>query len=175
MALSKKMKKNKGFTLIELLVVIAIIGILSSIVLVNLQETREKARIARAQSDLNQLKTAITMLELDTGLHPNHLEPTPCVQDPEVFLNSRAAGIQCTDGSFPNWNGPYMESVPKDPWGTYYYFDADYNCGAGQIGCEGIPLGTWVRAIVSFGPNKEENYGTSTGESDDIVSVLCVP
>ncbi len=41
------MKKNKSFTLIELLVVIAIIGLLSSIVLVNMKGTRDKARIAK--------------------------------------------------------------------------------------------------------------------------------
>lgn len=39
--------KDKSFTLIELLVVIAIMGLLSSIVLVNLKGTREKARIAK--------------------------------------------------------------------------------------------------------------------------------
>ena len=38
--------KEKSFTLIELLVVIAIIGIISSIVLVNLRGTRGKARVA---------------------------------------------------------------------------------------------------------------------------------
>ena len=162
-------KRNDGFTLIELLVVIAIIGILSSTVLGSLQGAKERARITRAQSDLHQLRIAINKLEIDTGLHPNKLKPTPCVQDPEVYLNSCAAGIQCTDGGFPNWNGPYVTSVPKDPWGTYYYFDPDYRC-TDQKGCEGIPSGTWVRAILSFGPNKTENYGPG---SDDIVSVLC--
>jgi len=39
--------KQKAFTLIELLVVIAIIGVIASIVLVNLSGTREKATIAR--------------------------------------------------------------------------------------------------------------------------------
>lgn len=162
-------KKNNGFTLIELLVVIAIIGLLSSTVLVSLKGVWKKAATSKVKSDLNQLRTAIAMLENDTDLHPNKLAPTPCVQDPEVYLNSCTAGIQCTDGGFPNWRGPYMASVPKDPWGTYYYFDPDYKC-TDQVGCEGIPSGTWVRAILSFGPNKAEDYGPG---SDDIVLILC--
>jgi len=161
--------KNKGFTLVELLIVIAIIGLLASIVLVSLQGARERAHIARVKVELDQLRTSIGMLEADTGLHPRKLTLTPCVQDPETYLNSCRAGLQCTDGGFPEWNGPYMDSVPKDPWGTNYYFDADYKC-TDQKGCEGIPSGTWLRAILSFGPNKSENYGPG---SDDIVLILC--
>lgn len=40
--------KQRAFTLIELLVVIAIIGVLASVVLVNLSGSREKARVAKS-------------------------------------------------------------------------------------------------------------------------------
>lgn len=50
------MKNNKGFTLIEMLVVIAIIGLLSSVVLVALGPSRNKAKDARIISDVNQVQ-----------------------------------------------------------------------------------------------------------------------
>ena len=163
------MNKQRGFTLIELLVVIAIIGILSSVVLVSLNSAKHKAKVARAHAELNQLRTAIGILEIDTNLLPGKLSLSPCVQNPEIYLDRCGAGIQCTDGGFPGWSGPYMNVVPKDPWGTYYYFDPDYRCRTFVKGCEGVPDNTWLQVAVSFGPNKSENYD----DGDNVVVILC--
>ena len=55
------LRKNKGFTLIELLVVIAIIGILSTIVLINLNTARNKAKDAAIKGALSEARAAAEM------------------------------------------------------------------------------------------------------------------
>jgi prepilin-type N-terminal cleavage/methylation domain-containing protein len=60
------LRKNKGFTLIELLVVIAIIGILSTIVLINLNTARNKAKDAAIKAALSEVRAAAE-IDYDTS------------------------------------------------------------------------------------------------------------
>jgi type II secretion system protein G len=158
---------KRGFTLIELLVVISIIGLLSSVVIASLNASRNKAKVAQARSQLIAINAAINLLRNDTGQWPAHLTDSPCSQDPETSLQLAAGGLVATDGSFPNWQGPYMAQMPLDPWGSNYYFDGDYTCGPAIDGCKHVNY--TIRVILSFGPDKEPQYSTG----DDIVHMLC--
>ena len=62
-----KILNKKGFTLIELLVVIAIVGLLSTIVVVNIISARTKARDVKRMFDLDQVKKAMNLYYDDVG------------------------------------------------------------------------------------------------------------
>ena len=63
-------KSQKGFTLVELLVVIAIIGILASMLLLQLGVARQRARDAKRIADTNQVRTALELYFDDNGFYP---------------------------------------------------------------------------------------------------------
>lgn len=84
--------KPKGFTLIELLVVIAIIGILASIVMVNLTVARQKARDARRIADIKNIQ-----LSLEEFYSANLYYPRNIYSD--TTFHSSA----------------YMQTIPYDP------------------------------------------------------------
>ena len=136
---------RKGFTLIELLVTISIIGILSTLAVMSTIRARALAQHNKALGDLKQIRTAITLLESDTGKWPNGCKPNS-VANPEVMVTGPQAGLVASptvgdqgDGCFwsakdvQNWAGPYL-NVNKDPWNHDYWFDPDYipyqNCAS---------------------------------------------
>lgn len=65
--------KEKGFTLLELLVVIGIIGLLASILVVNLTGARKRARDTKRVADVRNLQTAAEDYYGKNGMYPTVL------------------------------------------------------------------------------------------------------
>ncbi len=154
----KDLKDCGGFTLIELLVVIAVIGLLVSIAIPQFSSYSDKARIALVRADLRNIQRAMEMLASDTEKWPGP-NSVGVTANQEVWdLNLSNAGLVAATGGFPDWNGPYVQSVPKDPWGSDYFLDPDYMVG-----------GVDYAVVGSFGPNK---VGQNVYDSDDIYLIL---
>lgn len=97
-----------GFTLIELLLVLVILGILAAIVIPKFAGRTEQARVAAAKTQISSFETALDAFNVDNGYYPkgrNGLEDL--VQQPS---------------DAQNWHGPYLNSIPKDPWNHDYIY-----------------------------------------------------
>lgn len=178
------MLNNKGFTLIELLMVILIIGFLSTMSIFAVNTAREKAKVTVAQHDIDVISGAMKSLAHDTALWPGAQAPDAicalgcgdnelCALGPNcaASLASSSAGITGTDGAYPNWDGPYMNRIPPDPWNHEYFFDTDYRVDANgkPCACTGEPLCSNAVVIGSYGPS---STGNGAYDCEEIIKIL---
>lgn len=179
-------QQTDGFTLIELLVVITIIGIFASTVLASLGNARQASKISRAQTELVSIKNAMELQINQTGLYSHKKSsfcPPQAAGNNEVDLSTAAAGLIATDGTYPNWRGPYISSV-IDPWGRPYFYDEDNMCVGTAKGCGGVDNLTGnpdSTVLMSCGPNGAIGGTNAYGnngiacdyDSDNIILKLC--
>ncbi len=127
----KRVNTAQGFSLIELLVVLLILGLIAGLVVPNIFQRGEDAKVRTAQAEIQRLSSAVDEFYLDTGRLPRELRE----------LVERPSNVS-------NWNGPYVNrSNLNDPWDNAYHyrfpgqhrsFDL-YSYGAdGSPGGEGI-------------------------------------
>jgi len=121
--------QRKAFTLTELLVVIAIIGILASMVVVGVSGARQKGRIAKIQSDVQQLKlqleSDVEPPAMDYGIIPDISDfPTPgTVGGVYQNLMNDANTNGASDWLISLGTRTYYISV-LEPGGKYYCVDS---------------------------------------------------
>ncbi len=65
--------RKRGFTMIELLIVISIIAILAAAIIPNFIGFDTEARVAATKSNLDTLRTRITLYRAKEGIYPNSL------------------------------------------------------------------------------------------------------
>ena len=65
-----KRRKKNGFTLVELMVVIVIIGLLATIVALNVIPSGDTARVQKAKADIATIEQALEMYRLQQSNYP---------------------------------------------------------------------------------------------------------
>ncbi|MBS3960635.1 MAG: type II secretion system major pseudopilin GspG [Sandarakinorhabdus sp.] len=132
----------RGFTLIELMVILVVIGVLAALIVPNVLDRADDARVTAARTDVNNLMQALRLYRLDNQAFPTSEQGLQAlVQRPTT------APVP------PRWR-PYLDRLPTDPWGRpYQYLNPGLHgpvdvlsLGAdGQPGGEGInaDIGSW--------------------------------
>jgi general secretion pathway protein G len=109
----KKYKKSKGFSLIELMAVIVILGILASIVVVNVAPVFQRAYLEKIRADLTQVTKALELYRFNELTYPSSDQGLEALTKPHPELKNPFL--------FPE-NG-YLSSLPLDPWGREYIYE----------------------------------------------------
>jgi general secretion pathway protein G len=124
------------------MVVLVIIGVRAALIVPNVLERADDARVTAARTDVNNLMQALKLYRLDNQRYPSA----------EQGLQALVA--KPTVGAIPgNWK-PYLDKLPNDPWGNAYQYvnpgvkgEIDvYSLGAdGQPGGDGknADIGSW--------------------------------
>ncbi len=132
----------QGVTLIELMVVLVIIGVLAALIVPNVMDSAEEARVTAARTAVGAIMQALKLYKLDNQRFPSTEQGLQAlVAKPESGVAPR------------NWK-VYLDKLPNDPWGRpYLYLNPGVNgeidvmsFGAdGQPGGEGrgADIGSW--------------------------------
>jgi general secretion pathway protein G len=135
--------REAGFTLTELMVVIFIIGLLATVVMVNVLPSQDKAMVTKAQADIATLETALEQYRLDNFAYPSTSDglgaltsAPPSLTQPERYRR-----------------GGYIKKLPLDPWGRPYQYQAPAPGGGAyrilSLGADGTPGGAEDNADIS--------------------------
>lgn len=125
-------RQKRGFTLIEMLVVVLILAILAALIVPRVVGRTSDAKRAKAASDIATLSSLLQQYRVDNDSFPTT----------EDGLNA----LRVQPSNATNWRGPYTsKSIPTDPWGNEYSFEAPGPDGEDYLiisyGADGAPGG----------------------------------
>ena len=103
-------RQDTGFTLVELMVVIVIIGLLATVVMINVLPAQDRAMNDKARADIAVLEQAVETYRLETLSFPR-------TEDGLQALVTAPRSLTRPERYRP---GGYIRRLPQDPWGNAY-------------------------------------------------------
>lgn len=108
----RRSDRRAGFTLVELMVVIVIIGLLATVVAINVLPSQDRAMTGKARADVATLEQAVETYRLDNLVFPTTEQGLQALVAPPAGLAQPERYRQ----------GGYVRRLPEDPWGNPYQY-----------------------------------------------------
>ena len=108
----RKFALKKGFSLIELIAVIVILGLLATVVVVNVAPFLSRSYFEKVRSDIAQLENALELYRFNESTYPT--------TDQGLEALIKAPQNLKRPSLYPE--GGYIKRLPKDPWGNNYLY-----------------------------------------------------
>lgn len=108
------LKSQSGMTLIEIMVVVTILGLIATIVTVNVLGRLDQAKVSATKTQIKNLETALDEFRRDNGFYPL------TEQGLRALIEKPSTGRAVT--SYPR--GGYLKGgqIPKDSWGCEFLY-----------------------------------------------------
>lgn len=109
---ARKHAEQAGFSFVELMVVVFIMGLLATLLIVNLGGVNEKSMLSKSKADLATLESALEQYSLDAGSYPTQQQGLNALRTrPNDLAEDRYR------------RGGYLKRLQKDPWGNVYLYN----------------------------------------------------
>ncbi|MGP1353239.1 MAG: type II secretion system major pseudopilin GspG [Parasphingopyxis sp.] len=105
-------KGESGFTLTELMVVLVIIGLLATVVVINVLPAADQANQTKVRADISTLESALEQYRLDNMSYPRSEQGLQALVTPPSDLTQPQRYR----------SGGYIRRLPTDPWGNAYQY-----------------------------------------------------
>ncbi|PIR26387.1 MAG: type II secretion system protein GspG [Deltaproteobacteria bacterium CG_4_10_14_0_2_um_filter_43_8] len=110
--MKKYFQNVRGMTLIEIMVVITILGLIATVVTVNVLERLDEAKIDTAKTQMKAFEDTLDQFRRDAGFYP------ATEQGLQALVEKPSVGR--VPKRYPSKG--YMKSLPKDPWNCDYVY-----------------------------------------------------
>jgi len=115
------MKVRKGFTLVEILIVVVILGILAAIVIPQFSDASTDAKESALRSNLQTIRSQIELYKI------HHNDALPGAGG--LSFTNALTGQSNVDGDSGTDYGPYLKSMPENPFNDSASVDVDGTVG----------------------------------------------